>query len=313
MNFGLAVLLITAVNNNVNTPCAFPLKQWLIVFSLILASNSLLTIYGIDIQKKPVCERKLYSTLKLGCYLASVGWLLRGLDLYFRDGVTCRQEAPWLCYTMLVTLILGCVQLVLFFGLFFALCIWAASKIFRFHVSFTPETLWRDQQQIIDRDPQYIVIEENKKILANLEERVFEAYRIEVRADIFNGFKEGDPNVWRDPDLPSEIRSTADLDERKDGALIECAICMEAFDATDLVSPLPCHMTHLFHTACIRPWLLRNKSCPLCKLEFEEQMMKSASHSFMLNNSSALKSLNSSDRFTVNSQTSQQVRMRSKY
>jgi hypothetical protein len=42
----------------------------------------------------------------------------------------------------------------------------------------------------------------------------------------------------------------------------------------------------LFHTSCIRPWLLRNKSCPLCKLEFQEQNMRSASQSFMLNNSS---------------------------
>lgn len=122
--------------------------------------------------------------------------------------------------------------------------------------------------------------------MQELEEREFESYRIEVRADILYGFKEGDPNVWRDPDLPPEIRSTADLDERNEAALIECAICMENFDAHDIVSPLPCHVTHLFHTSCIRPWLLRNKSCPLCKLEFQEQNMRSASQSFMLNNSS---------------------------
>jgi hypothetical protein len=50
MNFVIALLLITAVNNNnVNQPCAFPLKQWLTVFSLILTSNSLVAIYGIGI------------------------------------------------------------------------------------------------------------------------------------------------------------------------------------------------------------------------------------------------------------------------
>lgn len=50
-NFVVALLLITAVNNNnnVNEPCAFALKQWLTVFSLILTSNSLVAIYGIGI------------------------------------------------------------------------------------------------------------------------------------------------------------------------------------------------------------------------------------------------------------------------
>ena len=57
---------------------------------------------------------------------------------------------------------------------------------------------------MIDRDPQHIVIVENKKILANLEERRFEDYRIEVRADILYGFKEGDANMWRDPEILME-------------------------------------------------------------------------------------------------------------
>jgi hypothetical protein len=53
---------------------------------------------------------------------------------------------------------------------------------------------------MINRDPHHVVKDKNKKILDNLEERVFEAYRIEVRADIFNGFKDGDPDFWCDPD-----------------------------------------------------------------------------------------------------------------
>jgi hypothetical protein len=37
-----------------------------------------------------------------------------------------------------------------------------------------------------------------------LEERRFEDYRIEVRADILYGFKEGDVNMWRDPEILME-------------------------------------------------------------------------------------------------------------
>lgn len=62
MNFGLSFLLITAVNNNATSTqrCAYTLKQWIIVFALILATNSLCTIYGIDIQRKPVCQRNIH-------------------------------------------------------------------------------------------------------------------------------------------------------------------------------------------------------------------------------------------------------------
>ena len=104
---------------------------------------------------------------------------------------------------MFTTLLLGSIQLILFFGLVVGLIMWLLSKMFGFQVNFTPESLWRDQQQFIDQDPVYAINEENKKILSELEEREFESYRIEVRADILYGFKEGDPNVWRDPDLPS--------------------------------------------------------------------------------------------------------------
>ena len=167
---------------------------------------------------------------------------------------------------MLVTLLLGCVYLIFFAMLILGLVVWLISKMFGFSVNYTPSQLWRDQQQYFDQDPTYQLVEENRKILANLRERRFEEYRMEVRADILYGFKEGDPNVWRDPDFPTEIKRPEDLD-KNEAALIECAICMETFDANDIVSPLPCHIHHLFHTSCIRPWLLRNKNCPLCKLE----------------------------------------------
>jgi hypothetical protein len=108
MNFGLAFILVTAVDGDTSTaPCAYILKQWLIILSLILASNSLLTIYGIDVQRKPVCQRKTHQVLKVAIYMATVGWLFRGIHLYFGDGITCKKEAPLLCFTMFVSLLLG--------------------------------------------------------------------------------------------------------------------------------------------------------------------------------------------------------------
>uniref|UniRef100_A0A915CLY6 RING-type domain-containing protein n=1 Tax=Ditylenchus dipsaci TaxID=166011 RepID=A0A915CLY6_9BILA len=51
------------------------------------------------------------------------------------------------------------------------------------------------------------------------------------------------------PETRVSIRKT------KNGA--ECSICMEAFIARELVARLDC--LHMFHRACVMPWLLRSK------------------------------------------------------
>ncbi|KAA8648953.1 putative RING finger protein [Aspergillus tanneri] len=46
-----------------------------------------------------------------------------------------------------------------------------------------------------------------------------------------------------------------------------CAICMEWFDTVDVIRPLTCG--HIFHSACVDPWLSRRQACcPLCKMSF---------------------------------------------
>ena len=44
-----------------------------------------------------------------------------------------------------------------------------------------------------------------------------------------------------------------------------CVICLEEFNNVDNVSSLPCG--HQFHTKCITEWMLKSKTCPLCKKE----------------------------------------------
>lgn len=48
-----------------------------------------------------------------------------------------------------------------------------------------------------------------------------------------------------------------------DGALLECAICMEAFEEGVQVRTLPC--LHKYHLPCIDQWLRGNGLCPICK------------------------------------------------
>ncbi|MFO0117958.1 MAG: RING finger domain-containing protein [bacterium] len=46
-----------------------------------------------------------------------------------------------------------------------------------------------------------------------------------------------------------------------------CAICLVDFDEDCYVTPLPCHITHYFHSDCIEVWIMTRTVCPLCKKE----------------------------------------------
>lgn len=43
-----------------------------------------------------------------------------------------------------------------------------------------------------------------------------------------------------------------------------CSICLEDYDDTDMLRLLP-QCGHLFHLACIDPWLLVQPTCPVCR------------------------------------------------
>ena len=44
----------------------------------------------------------------------------------------------------------------------------------------------------------------------------------------------------------------------------DCSICLASFDAGEMLISLPCDRKHSFHASCIRQWLERQNSCPLC-------------------------------------------------
>ena len=46
-----------------------------------------------------------------------------------------------------------------------------------------------------------------------------------------------------------------------------CIICLTAFKDEDQVAELNCDERHIFHTACLQPWLEQQLRCPLCKKE----------------------------------------------
>ncbi|XP_077429823.1 E3 ubiquitin-protein ligase RNF130 [Vanacampus margaritifer] len=53
-------------------------------------------------------------------------------------------------------------------------------------------------------------------------------------------------------------------DKETDPDFNHCAVCIEAYQLNDVVRILPCK--HVFHKACVDPWLNEHCTCPMCKL-----------------------------------------------
>ena len=61
--------------------------------------------------------------------------------------------------------------------------------------------------------------------------------------------------------LPEMSIDTSKLDDEKKS----CMICLEDYNNGDKATTLPC--IHLFHTNCIKNWLKKQNSCPICKFK----------------------------------------------
>ncbi|NXH44253.1 RN115 ligase, partial [Dicaeum eximium] len=56
---------------------------------------------------------------------------------------------------------------------------------------------------------------------------------------------------------------TVPVTQEQVGSGLACAVCREDFSVAEAARRLPC--THLFHSACIVPWLHLHDTCPVCR------------------------------------------------
>ena len=76
-----------------------------------------------------------------------------------------------------------------------------------------------------------------------------------------NLFKEEDANeILRY--IPNSI-ITQEKNENDDN--YKCVICLFEFKIGDKVCTLPC--LHIFHVDCLKNWIIRNRWCPICKID----------------------------------------------
>ncbi len=51
-----------------------------------------------------------------------------------------------------------------------------------------------------------------------------------------------------------------------------CQICLDAIEKGQSETYLFCF--HSFHSGCIKEWLMKNRHCPLCKMDIKEELEK---------------------------------------
>ncbi|XP_076345074.1 RING finger protein 150-like isoform X1 [Tachypleus tridentatus] len=66
--------------------------------------------------------------------------------------------------------------------------------------------------------------------------------------------------------IPVKTLKSGDLEAG--GELECCAVCIEMFKVGEVVRTLPCK--HTFHKSCVDPWLIDQRSCPMCKMDILE-------------------------------------------
>lgn len=62
-----------------------------------------------------------------------------------------------------------------------------------------------------------------------------------------------------------QVRTLKRGDEETASDAHMCAVCIESYKAGEVVTVLTCD--HIFHKACIEPWLLERRTCPMCKCD----------------------------------------------
>ncbi|XP_074476422.1 RING finger protein 148-like [Sebastes fasciatus] len=62
-----------------------------------------------------------------------------------------------------------------------------------------------------------------------------------------------------------QVRKLKTGDEETASENHVCAVCIDSYKAGEVVTVLTCD--HIFHKACIEPWLLERRTCPMCKCD----------------------------------------------
>jgi len=83
----------------------------------------------------------------------------------------------------------------------------------------------------------------------------------------------GRDNSTEDLNGTNSVDSTSSSSARIRPSRPLCSICLERFSTGDEIWILPCDERHIFHGDCIKSWLRKNNSCPLCQKNVVQEKM----------------------------------------
>eukprot|EP00929_Paragymnodinium_shiwhaense_P113093 TRINITY_DN81358_c0_g1_i2.p1 TRINITY_DN81358_c0_g1~~TRINITY_DN81358_c0_g1_i2.p1 ORF type:complete len:469 (-),score=96.06 TRINITY_DN81358_c0_g1_i2:185-1591(-) len=90
-------------------------------------------------------------------------------------------------------------------------------------------------------------------------------------------------------DAPEATGGEGELCQPCEDAQAECSICFGEMDRNGpLCVQLPCAPQHIFHMACVRPWLQKASLCPTCRKDLRSLLPASAKGSAKAGSSSAV-------------------------
>lgn len=70
---------------------------------------------------------------------------------------------------------------------------------------------------------------------------------------------------------------TVSVTEEQVSQKLQCSVCWEDFQLGEPVRSLPC--CHVYHEACICPWLELHATCPICRKSLTEEAADAANNS----------------------------------
>ena len=64
--------------------------------------------------------------------------------------------------------------------------------------------------------------------------------------------------------------------EEKDACMKSCSICLVDLNPLDYIIAFTCNEKHYFHKKCGTDWLMIKAECPLCRKEFDGEILVKA-------------------------------------
>lgn len=90
--------------------------------------------------------------------------------------------------------------------------------------------------------------------------------------NLLNFLMMNDPNRYGNPPASKKILESIKIDKLTDNSSeiknqSNCLVCLEDFQVEESVIKLDCK--HCFHDNCLKDWLNKHNTCPVCRLELE--------------------------------------------